>query len=142
MKHECPKSIYVKLLMLMIHAKRTMHEVIERRELTPVQGTLVALLEPGQGRSMNGLSCMMGCDASNITGLVDRLEAHQLIERSVDPQDRRIKLIKLTKEGESCHHELLQGVKANEAIDLQKLTSEEVKVFGTIIDKLTADIKV
>jgi DNA-binding MarR family transcriptional regulator len=42
-----------------------------------------------------------------VTGLVDRLEQRGLIERRSDPKDRRVKLIALTKEGESLRRRLL-----------------------------------
>jgi DNA-binding MarR family transcriptional regulator len=39
---------------------------------------------------------------------VDRLEQRGLIERRSDPKDRRVKLIALTKEGESLRCRLLE----------------------------------
>lgn len=99
------------------------------------------LFEPGQGRSMNSLSETMGCDASNITGLVDRLENHGLIERTVDPQDRRVKLIKLSQKGLKCREQVLKGLSKAQAADLQRLTSEECETLCRLIDKLTADME-
>ncbi len=124
----------------MMQAKRTMHAVIERRNLTPMQGTLLVLFEPGKGKSMHSLSCVMGCDPSNITGLVDRLELQKLIERTVDPTDRRVKMIKLSKDGEACRDEILASIDEAEAIDMKKLSNDEIQQFGRLLDKLTADV--
>jgi DNA-binding MarR family transcriptional regulator len=52
--------------------------------------------------SMRQLAERMGCDASNITGIVDRLEAKGLVGRSVDRTDRRIKRIARTAAGEKA----------------------------------------
>ena len=48
---------------------------------------------------MNSLADALVCDASNITGLVDKLEARGLIRRQADPADRRVKMIALTPAG-------------------------------------------
>src|SRR3954465_16054578 len=61
--------------------------------LTPAQGNLLYLLEPGQPTTMVALAKFLGCHDSNITGLVDRLEARGLVERRNDPADRGAKLV-------------------------------------------------
>ena len=48
---------------------------------------------------MREVAYKLGCDASNITGIVDRLEARGLLRRRTDPADRRIKHLTLTPEG-------------------------------------------
>jgi DNA-binding MarR family transcriptional regulator len=51
---------------------------------------------------MRSFAETMGCDASNITGIVDRLEAKGLVQRSNDPSDRRVKRIARTPDGEAA----------------------------------------
>ena len=41
----------------------------------------------------------LGCDASNVTGIVDRLETRGLVERTACPHDRRIRIVRLTPRG-------------------------------------------
>jgi len=41
----------------------------------------------------------MSFHASKVTGLIDRLEERGLVERQVDPNDRRVKLLVLTDTG-------------------------------------------
>ena len=48
---------------------------------------------------MRRLAEIMYCEASNLTGLVDKLEARGLVERQADPADRRVRLLALTEEG-------------------------------------------
>jgi DNA-binding MarR family transcriptional regulator len=50
---------------------------------------------------MVSLARSLHCHDSNVTGLVDRLEQRGLIERGSNPKDRRVKLIALTKTGET-----------------------------------------
>ena len=68
-------------------------------DLTPVQGHVLRLLEPEQPLPMNDLAGALNCDASNVTGLVDRLEQRGLVERRPGASDRRVKELLLTAEG-------------------------------------------
>ena len=62
----------------------------------PQAGLLRAL---GSPLPMNQIAGRMHCDASNLTGIVDRLEARGLVERRVRAADRRVKEVALTPEG-------------------------------------------
>jgi MarR family transcriptional regulator, organic hydroperoxide resistance regulator len=68
--------------------------------LSPVQLQALRMIEPGAELPMSSLAGMLFCDASNVTGIVDRLEARGLIERRPAARDRRVKLLVLTSEGE------------------------------------------
>jgi DNA-binding MarR family transcriptional regulator len=54
---------------------------------------------PPEGMTMRAIADELSCDASNATGLVDRLEKRGLIERRSDEQDRRVKRVHLTAAG-------------------------------------------
>lgn len=129
-------EMYRKLILLMIHSKRHMHAAIEEWELTPVQGMLLISFASGESKSMQKLADLMNCDASNITGLIDRMDSQGLIERTVDPKDRRVKMIQLSDKGCKCRAAILDSLRTAEAADLNKLTAEEVAAFEKIIDKL------
>ncbi|MDQ1038876.1 DNA-binding MarR family transcriptional regulator [Streptomyces sp. V3I8] len=66
--------------------------------LTGAQARLLSLLslEP---LPMRRLAQRLKCEPSNVTGIVDRLEARGLAERRPDPSDRRVKLAAVTEEG-------------------------------------------
>ncbi|MDG5804439.1 MarR family transcriptional regulator [Streptomyces ossamyceticus] len=66
--------------------------------LTGAQARLLGLLslEP---LPMRQLAQKLRCEPSNVTGIVDRLEARGLVERRPDPKDRRVKLAAATTEG-------------------------------------------
>ena len=76
-------------------------------DLSSAQGELLCSLEPEETAAMVSIARTLHCHDSNVTGLVDRLEQRGLIERRSDPKDRRVKLIALTKEGESLRRRLL-----------------------------------
>ncbi|WP_354638864.1 MarR family winged helix-turn-helix transcriptional regulator [Kitasatospora camelliae] len=57
---------------------------------------LKAVQEPVPMRALAG---RLGCDASNVTGIVDRLESLGLAHREAAPGDRRVKIVSITEEG-------------------------------------------
>jgi DNA-binding MarR family transcriptional regulator len=67
--------------------------------LAPMQLHALRLIEPGVEVPMSSLAGKLFCDASNVTGIVDRLEARGLIERRPAEHDRRVKLLVLTDAG-------------------------------------------
>jgi MarR family transcriptional regulator, organic hydroperoxide resistance regulator len=68
--------------------------------LAPMQLHALRLIEPGVEVPMSSLAGKLFCDASNVTGIVDRLEARGLIERRPAEHDRRVKLLVLTDAGQ------------------------------------------
>jgi DNA-binding MarR family transcriptional regulator len=73
-------------------------EAAAEHALTGAQARLLGLLslEP---LPMRRLAQKLKCEPSNVTGIVDRLEARGLVERRPDPADRRVKLAVATEEG-------------------------------------------
>lgn len=76
--------------------------------LSPMALGLLKSLEPGTELPMSTMAEWLFCDASNVTSMVDRLEARGLIERRDRPKDRRVKLLALTAEGEALRERALQ----------------------------------
>ena len=76
-------------------------------ELSPMGVKTLYLLEPGVEVPMSRVAEQCGCDASNMTGIVDRMESRGLIERRDSPRDRRVKLIALTDEGAEIQAQVL-----------------------------------
>jgi DNA-binding MarR family transcriptional regulator len=77
-------------------------------DLSPMGIKLLYKLDPGTEAPMSALAETLFCDASNVTGIVDRLEARGLIERRDNPRDRRVKLIALTDEGAVVREQVRQ----------------------------------
>ncbi|MFB6841447.1 MarR family winged helix-turn-helix transcriptional regulator [Streptomyces sp. NPDC056361] len=66
--------------------------------LTGAQARVLGLLSLDP-LPMRRIAQKLKCEPSNITGIVDRLEARGLVERHPDPDDRRVKLAVPTTEG-------------------------------------------
>ncbi|MEV0633971.1 MarR family transcriptional regulator [Streptomyces sp. NPDC050619] len=85
-------------------------EAASTHALTGAQAKLLSLLSLGP-LPMRKLAHKLKCEPSNVTGIVDRLEARGLVERRPDPADRRVKLAAATPEGRRTARELREGLR-------------------------------
>ena len=76
-------------------------------DLTPAQGHALKHLDPAQPVPMSTLADAMFCDASNITGIVDKLETRGLIARQGADHDRRVKQLVVTEKGRKLRDRLV-----------------------------------
>lgn len=63
------------------------------------QAHALRLLDPEKPMPMSALAERLFCDASNVTGIADRLEARGLVRRQSAEGDRRVKALTITPEG-------------------------------------------
>jgi DNA-binding MarR family transcriptional regulator len=84
---------------LMMGERRRFLAVASELDLHPAQTGALAQMEPDKPVPMNELATLLHCDNSNVTGIIDRLEARGLVERRPYQQDRRVKHIVLTPLG-------------------------------------------
>jgi DNA-binding MarR family transcriptional regulator len=103
--------------------------------LTPPQAHLLRLLN--EPRPMHELAENIGCDASNITSLVDKLEEQSLVERQADPKDRRVKRIAITTEGRERSQEIMAAL-ISDAPEFTGLTSAEKTMLVSLLGRVTA----
>jgi DNA-binding MarR family transcriptional regulator len=106
-------------------------------DLTPGESRALDALEPDRPRPMRALAETLCCDASNVTWLVDRLEARGFVERRPSLTDRRVKAVTLTAAGIEARTRLLAAIDAPPAFlaelpaaDLAELT----RLVGLIAD--------
>jgi DNA-binding MarR family transcriptional regulator len=69
--------------------------------LSSAQACVLGRLD--EQRGMGSLAKELGCDASNITQIVVRLEALGLVAREADPRDRRARLVARTLRGDEIN---------------------------------------
>src|SRR5262249_48283244 len=67
---------------LRMRQRTRLPQVAAEFELSEPQCHVLRLMEPGAGVPMRRVVERLGCDASNVTGIVDRLEARGLVERT------------------------------------------------------------
>jgi DNA-binding MarR family transcriptional regulator len=67
--------------------------------LTPVQYAAMQAVANSPGIDQRTLASTIGFDTSTIGGVIDRLEARELVRRSVSSSDRRVRLLTLSEAG-------------------------------------------
>jgi DNA-binding MarR family transcriptional regulator len=104
-------------------------------ELSPAQCHVLHLIEPGRPIPMGQLAETLACHASNVTGLVDRLESRGLVRRRPSDSDRRVKVLDLTPTGSRLRTLMLDRMTAPPAT-LERLTSREQQALVRILRRL------
>jgi len=102
----------------------------------PTLIALQALSSAGESLPLNQLADRLSCVRSNITQLVDRLEADGLVERQPDPHDRRSRLAVLTAAGRKACRDGSRIKTAAEAKLLGALSRQEADQLGALLGKL------
>jgi DNA-binding MarR family transcriptional regulator len=87
------------LRQLLNSERRRFLAAASEHDLHPAQAGALLSMEPDTPVPMHELATMLACDNSNVTGIVDRLEARGLVARRPYAQDRRVKHVVLTPLG-------------------------------------------
>ncbi|MBZ5558031.1 MAG: MarR family transcriptional regulator [Acidobacteriia bacterium] len=104
-------------------------------ELSPAQCHLLHLIEPGRPIPMRRLAETLACDASNVTGLVDRLESRGLVRRRPSGEDRRVKVLDLTPTGSRLRALLVDRMTTPPAT-LGRLSVREQRMLVRILTRV------
>lgn len=102
-----PDPFWASLIELCLGMRSWWSAVCEEFDLTPSQGLALRSLDPEQPLAMSTLADALACDASNVTGIVDKLESRGLIARRGADHDRRIKMLCVTQAGQALRDRLI-----------------------------------
>ncbi|MBJ3811138.1 MarR family transcriptional regulator [Streptomyces flavofungini] len=105
-----------------------------RENLTASQAKTLTVLRRGPA-AMRVLAETLACDASNMTGIVDRLEKRALVRREPSPGDRRVKNVVLTPEGEQTIDTIRATMHATTA-GLAALDDEERATLFALLERV------
>jgi DNA-binding MarR family transcriptional regulator len=97
---------------------------------------LKILSEATEPLPLGQLAEQLSCVKSNVTQLVDRLEADGLVARKPDPRDRRTKLAALTAAGRRACQEGARIQREAERELSKRLTRDEVQQFAALLAKM------
>jgi DNA-binding MarR family transcriptional regulator len=128
-------------LYAMLHAAHAVEEEVEAKlnalGLSAAKlAALQALAEAGESMPLSQLAGKLSCVKSNITQLVDRLEADGLVARRSDPADRRTRLAELTRAGRKAMSEGTRVLETAERDVLDRLTPDEAHQLQALLGKI------
>ena len=123
------------LMRLFLTQRAALPPLAAELELSPAQCHVLHLIEPGRPLPMGQLAETLSCDASNVTGLVDRLESRGLVRRRPSTEDRRVKVLELTATGSRLRAQLLDRMTTPPAT-LRRLSVREQRALVEILTRL------
>jgi DNA-binding MarR family transcriptional regulator len=125
-----------KLLMRLFFTQRAdLPTLAAEFELSPAQCHVLHLIEPDRPIPMGRIAESLACDASNVTGLIDRLESRGLVRRQASQGDRRVKVLELTAAGAHLRSVVMERMTQPPDI-LSRLSVDEQRALVRILKRL------
>jgi DNA-binding MarR family transcriptional regulator len=129
-------EIWSLLRMLFGHHRRRFLIGASKLDLHPAQAG--ALLQLSCPLPMSELASRLACDSSNVTGLVDRLESRGLVARQASAEDRRVKHVVLTPDGEALRDQMLCQV-GEAPRGFERLQADELDQLRDLLRRAVGD---
>ena len=105
-------------------------------ELTPVQYAALVAIQTHPGIDATRLSAVIAFDRSTLGSVIERIEAKGLVERKPSPDDKRIKLLYLTRPGAALLREIVPAVDRAQVRMLEPLKPAERKTLMALLSQL------
>jgi MarR family transcriptional regulator, organic hydroperoxide resistance regulator len=120
---------------LVVELSRTLmhHYEAQLAELNLTFPQAMLLHHLGDALPMNQAAGRLQCDPSNVTGIVDRLEARSLIKRKQATNDRRVKHLVLTRDGQRLRRQVDSILSS--APGLSRLPKEDQTVLYELLER-------
>jgi DNA-binding MarR family transcriptional regulator len=134
---DAPTERVVELLLrLMDGLGAHLGHVSAAHDLTSIQAKVLWMLD--QPCPMRAIADKLQCDASNVTGIIDRLESRALVERQGAPADRRVKQVVRTPSGDELTERLRKEAFV-EIPPLARLDEAELATFVALLERMVPD---
>lgn len=111
--------------------------ILAAHELSMWGYVVLNALDRSPIRTQAALAEHIGADKTRIIGTLDELQARGYIERAPDPDDRRVRLLGITRAGRAAKNAVQSEIQRGEQRWLSKLTAEERTVFLRVLEKLS-----
>lgn len=104
--------------------------------ITPVQYAALQAVGREPRIDQRTLARTIGFDTSTIGSVIDRLESRGLMQRNAHPEDRRVRLLTITPDGQQLLEEVEPSVMRAQERMLQPLAPEQRPVFMEMLHTL------
>ena len=133
---ESPTAVWELFRILFGQHRRRFLIAAAALDLHPAQAG--ALLQLDSPLPMTELAALLACDNSNVTGLIDRLEARGLVARQPSSQDRRVKHVVLTAAGRRLRDRMLARM-ARPTRGFERLSPDQRRQLGDLLRQVIRD---
>lgn len=121
-----------------VHQRATdvFNTVMDGFDVTPMQFAALAKLHDLGPTSQNQLGRLIAMDPATVFGVAGRLVKRGLVGQSVDPNDARLVILKLTDEGRALVEAMkAKGVEVSRRT-VERLTPEEAETLCRLLGRL------
>ena len=105
-------------------------------DLTPVQYAALVAIRTHPGIDATRLSAVIAFDRSTLGNVIERLQAKRYIERKPASEDKRVKLLYLTRSGTGLLRDIMPSVDRAQARMLQPLRPADRKTLLALLTQL------
>jgi len=110
-------------------------------DLTPGQYNMIRLLHGQESMTPSQLAAQMHLDTSSITGMLGRLEAKGLIERTYNQEDRRSVSVSLCNEGKVLWNKLDSLIEDANRVVQAGITPREYEILANQLRHIEENAK-
>ncbi len=121
-------------------SKPFMNTALAGFDVTPMQGWVLKILSARTPMPMSELAEHLGCDASNVTSIVDRLESRGYVQRR-PAADRRVKELSLTPEGVELFIQIDAHMKKNPPPMIEQLPEADKRQLCEILQRAVDSVQ-
>ena len=99
--------------------------------------SVLVALDRSAIRTQAALAEAIGADKTRIIAVLDELQQNGLIERAADPEDRRARLLAITKEGRRVKDAIQTEIQRGEERWLGTLSATDRATFLRVLEQLS-----
>jgi MarR family transcriptional regulator for hemolysin len=129
------------ILRLQAKTYRLMRYLVDRNlkihGLKTLDWTILGLLdEKKEGMRFSEIAQKMGVEPPFITELISKLEKQHIVSAKDNPQDRRAKLIELTKKGQKKVEEIEKEIYKRMNDFMKDISANEIATYKNVMNKM------
>ncbi|MGH3652057.1 MarR family winged helix-turn-helix transcriptional regulator [Glutamicibacter sp.] len=141
-EHRIPQFQWNSLSYLTARAGRIgtqeLTELMESESLARHHFTIICALDEFGGISQNDLAARSNLNRGHLVAYLDQLSSRGILERNVDPEDRRRNVIRLTAEGRTFAARAMKAARHNEAKVFGALDAQQQVQLRTLLQLVAA----
>lgn len=113
-------------------------EAFSADDLSVLEFAVLQFLRREVGLDQISLATRIGVDRTNIGVIIDEMESRGLVERRIDPEDRRARIVQLTEAGLAMHNRNSPQTKVVRDKIFAPLTAREQELFYDLLERMIA----
>ena len=141
-------KVHWDIVLLAREITKTFEFIFSEFDLNLTDVALISLIDQSDAFTQSQLAKSLGIGKARLGIVIKDLETKNILERTIDPYDRRVWLIKLTQEGEALRKKLqdkyflLKDI-SSEFVDLQnhQNLADNLSIFRVDLSRLKQEIE-